>query len=264
MRRQLCLLIAVTLLLSVATLGAQSSAPALPNWMKDFLPKTEDEKARATAFDSYGSEPLRLGIFSLTTSCGVFSPGTPARSYAEFVADLACAFDAIAVADPHPVAIRLNNRGTFIFTEHAMPVDRWIHPSSDWVPEVDVLVAGGSLKVGEQSTGVDLGQSLDADRYLFFLKRVQGTKAFVIEWAQRLPASPIPVELAENEVPFDRFIDDLANASMRCPKRAIPVSNVLSRQSMSRLSTLRSLENSHEACLRCPGLGPRPPFLTHP
>jgi hypothetical protein len=313
MGRQVCPLIAVTLLLSVAVLGAQSSAPALPNWMKDFLPKTGDEKARATAFDSYGSEPLRLGIFSLTTSCGVFSPGTPARSYAEFVADLACAFDAIAVADPHPVATRLNNRGTFIFTEHAMPVDRWIHPSSDWVPEVDVLVAGGTLKVGGQSTGVDVGQSLDADRYLFFLKRVQGTKAFVIvgralhpgmEWAQRLPSPPIPVELAENEVPFDRFIDDLANAALRCRKRLArlepgtepepgtasakrelrtwnrepgtaarsaarakrenPVSNTPSRQNMSRLPILRSHENSYEARLRCPGLGPRLLFLTHP
>jgi hypothetical protein len=57
---------------------------------------------------------------------------------------------------------------------------------------------------------------------------VPGTKAFVIvgkpthegmEWTQRLPLHPIPVELGKDEVPFDRFIDDLANAAMSCPKR---------------------------------------------
>jgi hypothetical protein len=135
-------LIALTLLLSAATLGAQPSA-AVPEWMRDFLPKTDDEKARAAAFDTYGSQPLRLGSFTTIFACGVFSPGTPARPYLEFVADLACAHDAIVVASPNPVASRLNNRGTFVFTEHKMPVNRWLHPPAEWVPEVEVLVAGG-------------------------------------------------------------------------------------------------------------------------
>ena len=231
MRRQVKPLLALTFLLSV-TLGAQEATRApLPEWMADFLPKTAEEKARAAAFDSYGSQPVRLGVFSGSTACGVFLPGTPASPYPRFVAELACAHDAIAVASPNPVAARLNNRGTFIFTEHSMPVDRWLHPFSSWAAQVDVLVAGGTLKVGEQLTGMSVGEDLTADRYLFFLKRVPNSSAFVIAgtplhermgWNQRLPLHPIPVELGSNEVPFDRFIDDLANAAMSCPRQREP------------------------------------------
>ena len=229
MRQRVKPLIALTVLLSVATLGAQSSTPVVPEWMRDLLPKTAEEKARAAAFDTFGSQPLRLGVFGGSLACGGYSPGTPTRLYLDFVADLACAHDAITVASPNPVSARLNNRGTFIFTEHRMPVDRWLHPFSNWLREVEVLAAGGTLKVGEQSTGISVGQDLTADRYLLFLKRVQGSNAFVIVgtalhermgWTQRLPLHPIPVELGENEVPFDRFIDDLANAAMRCANAA--------------------------------------------
>ena len=69
---------------------------------------------------------------------------------------------------------------------------------------------------------------MDPPALELFLKRVPASTAFVIAgtplhermgWTQRLPLHPLPVELSENEVPFDRFIDDLANAAMKCPRR---------------------------------------------
>ena len=229
MGRRAGALTALAILVSAATLASQSPPAEFPDWMKDLLPKTADEKARAGAFDSSGGFPLELGGHRVATACGDIARGSTTRLYSEYVADLACGFDSIVVASSNPITSRLNNRGTFIFTEHAMPVDRWLFPPSTSATEVEVLVEGGTVNVGSQSTRVSVGEDLKAGRrYLLFLRRVSGTNAFVISgtalhealgWTNRLtglPMRPIPDEIAKNEIPFDRFIDDLAIAAGNC------------------------------------------------
>ena len=60
---------------------------------------------------------------------------------------------------------------------------------------------------------------------MVFLKRVPGSRAFALAgkgladrpgWMHDLQIPLLPYELQNNDVPFDRFIDDLAIAADRC------------------------------------------------
>lgn len=230
MRSRLLPLIAITVLVCGAALAAQeSSRVPLPEWMTEFLPKTPEERARAAIFDSRGDTLLRLGINTLLISCGGMFLESDARPlYAEYLSELVCDFENAIVGVPTPVAVRINNRGTFLFTEHRVRVSRWIRPENPGPLEIDVVTAGGLLALGKNSVGVQVGEDLEAGKeYLLFLKRVPSTTAFSVvnralhegmPWAESLPQRYLPHELEDGDVPFDRFIDDLANAAMRCPK----------------------------------------------
>ena len=197
--------------------------------MLDYLPKTTEEKAKAAFFDADGSSLLRLGIEVIRFSCGLGITGEP-TAYLEFATQLACGYDAVVVGTPTPSAVRINNRGTWLYTEHAVRIRRWVYPALETTTEIEVLTNGGALRVDGQTTAVSGGEQLEAFKeYLVFLRRVPGTRAFSLArtglidtdgWAGRLQMPLLPYELEHDDVPFDRFVDDLANAAMRCANAA--------------------------------------------
>ena len=121
-----------------------------------------------------------------------------------------------------------NNRGTWLYTEHAFRVRRWIYPANETRTDIEVLTGGGALRVDGQTTSIGSadGDQLEAPReYLVFLKRVPGSRAFALAakgladrpgWMHDLQIPLLPYELAHGDVPFDRFIDDLAIAAYSC------------------------------------------------
>jgi len=225
----------MALLLAVGARGAgqsqqtvdASQRPPLPEWMLDYLPKTTEERAKAAFFDADGSSLLRLGIEALRLSCGPGMSGEP-TPYLEFTTQLACGDDAVVLGTPTRSAVRINNRGTWLYTEHEFHVRRWVYPALETTTEIEVLTHGGTLNVGGQTTTVSAGEPLEARKeYLVFLKRVPGTRAFSLTrrglidtdgWADRLQMAVLPYELEHGDVPLDRFIDDLAIAAGNCRK----------------------------------------------
>lgn len=195
--------------------------------MLDYLPKTPEDRAKAAFFDADGPWLLRLGFNVTRTSCGggISDEPTP---YQEFATGLACGYDAVVLGTPTPSAVRINNRGTWLYTEHEFHVRRWVYPALETTTEIEVLTNGGTLNVGGQTTTVSAGEPLEARKeYLIFLKRVPGSRAFSLTrrglidtdgWTDRLQIAVLPYELQHGDVPFDRFVDDLAIAAGRCRK----------------------------------------------
>ena len=218
----------LTLSAATAAQSTQTRVERLPEWMSEFLPKSSDERAKAAAFDSEGSWVLELGSGVVTTSCGFAMTGTP-PAYYDFVAARACSYDAAVVGVPTPVAVRLNNRGTWLYTEHLFQVRRWISPGTEIVPEIEVLTTGGVLHVQGKTTTVHSRQQIEAGKeYLIFLKRVPNSRAFTVvglplsdspAWESSLQSPLLPFELQAGDIPFDRFVDDLTIASWTCAKR---------------------------------------------
>lgn len=223
---------ALTILVSAARIGAQSAPSAFPDWMSDLLPKTAEEKARAAAFDAYGQDIVKLGTSSILFKCGaMFQSAEDTRpAYYEFLTAKVCEHDAVAFGTPTPVAVRLNNRGTYLFTEHSFRVQRWVHPAAETRLDIEVLTPGGVLSIGAQTAShVQSGHEIESGKeYLLFLKRVPGSAAFTIvgspisptaTWERALQSPLLPYELEGGEIPFDRFIDDLAIAAGNCRKK---------------------------------------------
>ena len=196
-----------------------------PDWMWEFLPTTPEDRAKSATFDNEGSWLLELGMGISSTRCGFMMTGEP-ESYLVFVSARVCGHDAVVVGTAVPVATRLNNRGTWLYTEFAIDVRRWVHPSADASREVRALVSGGVLHTQGKTASVSSPWKPEAGREaLFFLKRVAGTRAFTVAalpiadqpgWPSSLQAPLLPHEIQHNDVPFDRFIDDLAIAASRC------------------------------------------------
>ena len=205
-----------------------SSLPKFPEWMEEFLPRTPEERAKAAVFDSEGSRMLELGSGATLTSCLIgfqFTDEPP--PYALFLEKTVCPYDAVVVGTPVPVAVRINNRGTWLYTEHSVRVRRWVRPANQAIANIEVLTSGGILHTeGKATSTVHSGPSLEAGQeYLIFLNRVPGTRGFRLagrpvsetdHWAANLLPAHLPYELENNDVPFDRFIDDLAIAGDRC------------------------------------------------
>ena len=155
---------ALTILVSAATLSAQSALSALPSWMMEFLPKTAEEKAKAAIFDGEGSRILQLNREVMVFACGgMLTDGEP-TPYLEFATQLACGYDAVVLGTPTPSAVRTNNRGTWLYTEHAVKVRRWVSPAAETAAEIEVVTSGGLVYVDGQTTAVttNRGTQLEA------------------------------------------------------------------------------------------------------
>jgi hypothetical protein len=193
--------------------------------MAEFLAKTPEERAKAAIYDHEGSSVLQLGHGVIRFVCGVGFTGEP-LPYGSSLQQKVCAYDAAVVGTPVPVAVRINNRGTWLYTEHAFRVRRWIYPATETRTDIEVLTSGGALHVDGQTTTTDSSDQLEASReYVVLLKRVPGSGAFALAakgladrpgWMHDLQIPLLPYELQNGDVPFDRFIDDLAIAAASC------------------------------------------------
>ena len=231
--------LAAALFFSVGLRGA-GQAPAqvdrserqrLPEWMTEFLPKTPEERAKAAIYDHEGSSVLQLGRGMIQFVCGFAVTGDP-LPYASALQQKACAYDAVVVGTPVSLAVRINNRGTWLYTEHAFRVRRWIHPAVETRNDIEILTSGGALHVDGQTTMIRNGGGTELEasmEYLVFLKRVPGSRAFALAakgladrpgWIHELQIPLLPYELQNNDVPFDRFVDDLAIAADKCDRSA--------------------------------------------
>ena len=229
------------LLLSVIALlgfvfqpSGQAQEVEVPAWMQPFLPKTPDEKAKAAFYDSQGSWTLEPGKGMVTIVCGMgigFGFDTPPPYY-EFVNDTVCSTDAVVLGTAQPSAVRMNNKRTYLYTEFSIDVSRALKLAGQTQTAVEVLTPGGHIQTSAGAVTVSISGSPQLEggkEYLLFLKRVPGTKAFTptnvltrdSEWPRKLHG-PLPYELQSNEVPFDRFVDDLEMAATRCHKGRRP------------------------------------------
>jgi hypothetical protein len=207
----------VALLLAVGARGAgqspptadASQRPTLPEWMLDYLPKTPEDRAKAAIFDGQGSSVLQLDRGMIHFSCGVGMTGEP-PPYQEFATRLACGDDAVVLATPTPSAVRINNRGTWLYTEHAVKVRRWVSPAAESATEIEVLTGGGVLHVDGRTTSVNSNreQQLEAfTEHLLFLKRVPGTRAFsLVRAGVDVPAFAKAAAGKPNREPRDRAL----------------------------------------------------------
>ncbi len=233
-------LVATAVFFAIGVSSAGQSLPSqdashrvkLPEWMFDFLPRTSEERAKAAIFDSEGSGTLQLGVGMTRFVCGVAILGLTNEPppYSLFLEQTVCPADAVVVGTPTPVAVRLNSRGTWLYTEHSFKVRRWVHPVGETATDIELLTSGGVLHTEGKTTMVsNSGPSVAGGKeYLVFLNRVPGTRAFRLgghpisdgeNWTASLRTALLPYELQNGDVPFDRFIDDLAIAAYSCRKQ---------------------------------------------
>ena len=177
--------------------------------MLDYLPKTPEDRAKAAIFDGQGSSVLQLDRGMIHFSCGVGMTGEP-PPYQEFATRLACGDDAVVLGTPTPSAVRINNRGTWLYTEHAVKVRRWVSPAAESATEIEVLTGGGVLHVDGRTTSVNSNreQQLEAfTEHLLFLKRVPGTRAFsLVRAGVDVPAFAKAAAGKPNREPRDRAL----------------------------------------------------------
>jgi hypothetical protein len=194
-------------------------------------PRTPEEQERAKYFDRFGSEVLRPGtettlIFGEAPVKPPPLPGdkrTAVERYEAEMRDKACR-GVFLVARPIATRVVLNSKRTFLFTDVALEVDRWIHPTSG--PATAVLSRpGGTVIVGQAVLTVTAAAplKLNGQHVMHLLEipkagsyRTIGSSIEVIKGKVLLgrdwpgpPGSPEAVSL-------DRVIADLQSAAARC------------------------------------------------
>jgi hypothetical protein len=207
----------------------QPPAQETPAWMAPYLPVTAEDKARAGFFDGHGAWTLKPGFGVVTSACGIgFDSGEPPMPYYDFVAQKACSADVAVVGTVSPVAVRLNNKRSYLFTEFTVQVSRWLRSAGTQPRRLDVLMPGAHIVTPEGPVTVSISgvrQFEPGKEYLLLLKRIPGTTAFTpsmfltadANWASLLGGN-LPYELRDDQVPFDRFVDDLENAARSCSR----------------------------------------------
>jgi hypothetical protein len=200
------------------------------NSMDELKAMTPEDRARAKPFDAIGGRRLVAGDdVSRIVDRGLYwlpFGGTP--TYSHVLEKLACSAPLIVVGRSTPRRVRMNDPGTFLFTEHVVAVTRWILQDAA-VPSsgvLEFLTAGGEVAIGNDRIVTRSGTRLVRDTdYLLFLKTVPNSKSFTLaqepipsqpQWDLVLPFAALPPELKMNEVTFETFVEDLQLAVLAC------------------------------------------------
>jgi hypothetical protein len=199
------------------------------NALDELKPSTQEERARSRRFDGLGAKPLVAGsrVLRVVDSVRYRMPFDETPTRGEVINKLACSAPVVVVGKPTPRRVRMNEAGTFLFTEYSVSVSRWIVQNAP-VPRsgIEFLVEGGEVAVGGDRIVADSGQSLLRDmEYLLFLKPIPDSRAFVPAqppipvhrgWSAELPFAKLPQEIKAEHVTFDTFVADLVAATSAC------------------------------------------------
>lgn len=196
--------------------------------VEQLKPQTDSAKAKAKFYDGYGAEMMRPGEHVKIGGGLPVAPRSDTRTtaYESYVQRLICSSDRAVVGTAKPARVLMNNRETFLFTEHVVAVEMWLRPARNGPETIDVVTAGGRVRIGNKLTVADNGQDLyTGDRYFLMLKHVPGTEAFAVvgepirdepSWTAALRHSALPDQLRVNAIPFDQFVQDLYRVSSQC------------------------------------------------
>ena len=226
------LALAVGIRIQEPTQGTSRREPERVQRLEDLAAKTAPEIARAKFFDRLGSSELKPGTRSTIRGIEPPPPPPPAGKavtprFDDVGRERICGADAVFLGVPTASRTLMNERRTFLFTDHELRVDTWLKPRQG---ETSVLVsqAGGEVIVDTrpivQSTAeVPL---LDTARpYIVFAARIPGTDSYTIA-GPPIPISekvgilprlfPSPPDIGGGAVPLDRLISDFRILAAQC------------------------------------------------
>jgi hypothetical protein len=231
--------IAVVFVTSVGRARGQSQDPtAAPRdmpmrsvkTMADLRASTEDEKVRALYFHRYGAFPLKRGDERFILPGPPVPPPPPGvglPTYEQFLQRLACLGEQIVLGRAEERGVHLNQRGTFLFTDYDVAVERWLRPDDPrGAPSLKLSVSGGRVTVGGRSTTAEGGKPLDRTRrYIFFLQQIPGSTYLTPSrpsladgdpWIRAIPDLALIPETAAETIRFDSLANDIARLGGSC------------------------------------------------
>lgn len=204
-------------------------ASLLPHCWPTNLSNPGPRTGRQSAFHSR----LRWRIGN---SCGLGAPRTEPTPSISMEVVIACAVEVgVVIGRVRPTRVLLNRRGTFLYTEYGVRVERWIRPESG-EPSITLLRGGGRVRVGGVLTEVVVvgGREYDTDTpHLLILAAVPRSSAYILRQTPigRRPIGQrpsliddlreprlVPNELERNEITFERFVEDVNRASVGCDR----------------------------------------------